>query len=765
MASRKSKSRKNRARPVSRPVSQPVSDKTRAAPRNAPEKELAGLKPKPASNERVEDLAVFTNVGREQLSDALKLECTSVMESLESVSDGNFALANDRLKNVARSSPYADWRLFVRGLCGFYEKDFETAKQNWQRLDANRRPARIATTLISAELNQTLAEFAAPPKRLVESARLLLHRSNAVAAAKQIVAVKHRDSEVRFAPSQVAMLTNFRDDFRRVDSDFVAKFSQACVYHACAQPKPDVFMLLKKSVPGPPHDPRWNLQEFLYMREFEDVEEDRQETADAYIENDLPGMTQFSKEQKDALASCIRLDLARILVSKAAPLGTPLYFFAEPPDYKAIEKLLGTAIKNYRTNREAHKLLFDILDRQIESERELTKAQIEAAEKRLIKAKEAFVSAFPGEIETTLQLVDHYFSHDELDKADKLVKQLSSQRLDAPLAKALPWKLKLLGAMHNSRKKAELNSARESLAIADAQWPAWLARTWLPYLKAALELRVGNQELFESLNKQAHEKQARVDTGTSQVASDFMTFAAIQQMNVPAAVIKPYRETVTKHLTDVEQLPLSDLISPGAFFWDLSRTGLEHKAFRLQASKVGKAICSRMKNGEKVPHSNELTDATCFCASRGYWQNGYEFRQPPWAEELSKTEPKVAAAFIGWVTGTAYAGRALAKFRPLIDSLQEAAKTEKDPFHRYRFEHVALSANEAVAEYDRGRNSPGMMGAFFNQMSDDDDEFDDDCQCAQCRAERAREAAREAAKRSKCSISSRDGNVGISIRV
>ncbi len=742
MASRKSKSQKNRNRPSPRPIPNASPERVRAATRPSPVKELVGLKPQPASNERVEDIAVFTNVGREQLSDALKLECAAVMEALESTYAGNFALANERLQNIARSSPYADWRLFVRGLCGFYQKDFETAKQNWQRLDASRRPARIAATLISAELNEPLAGIAAPPKRLVEAARMLLHRSSAIAAAKQIMSVKRRDPEVRFSPSQVAMLTNFRDDFRRVDAEFVAKFSQACVYLASVHSSPDVFLLLKNSVPGPPHDPHWNLQEFLFTKLFEDVVEVREEAAESYIEKDLPGMTQFSKEQKDALASCILLELANEILSSAAPSETPFYFFADPPEYKAIEKLLGAAIKRYPTNREAHKLLFDILERQIGSERTLTKAQIEAAEKRLIKAKEAYVSAFPGEVDTSLELVDHYFSNDELDKANALVKQLSSQRLDAPLAKALPWKLQLLGAMYKSRKKADLNSAREALAVAESQWPTWLARTWLPFLKAALELRVGNQELFESLDKQA-----RQDARTSQLACDFMTFAAIQQMNVPAAVIKPYRETITKHLASVEQTPLADLISIGAFFWDLSRTGLEHKAFRLQASKIGKEINSRLKKGEAVPHSAEFIDASCFCANRGYWQTNFDVRQPPWAAELSKSQPKVAAAFIGWVNKSSYSAVTLRKHRPLVDALQEAAKTEKDPFYRYRFEQVSLAARESIAESERGRSSPDTARGFMDIGGFGDDDYDEDlidenCQCADCRAERARRDAR-----------------------
>ena len=179
MSSRKSKSKnRDRSRPNPRAVPQ-VNIPQRSIPQrpgglaagNSIEASAAAMKPKPGACERVEDIAVFTNVGREQLSDEIKLECTAVMEALELTYEGSFVQANDRLKSIARSSPYADWRLFVRGLCSFYSHEFATARQNWQRLDATRRPARIASTLLIAELNEPLGELPQPPKRLLESAK------------------------------------------------------------------------------------------------------------------------------------------------------------------------------------------------------------------------------------------------------------------------------------------------------------------------------------------------------------------------------------------------------------------------------------------------------------------------------------------------------------------------------------------------------------------------------------------------------------------
>ncbi len=752
MASRKSKAKnRKRSRPNQRPMPQGsipqrsgpqinsrpgTSRPGTSRPEAAIEVNAASMKPTPAKEERVEDVSVFTNVGREQLSDELKLECASVMEALDLACEGDFSQANDRLKNIARSSPYADWRLFIRGLCSFYSSDFEAARQAWQRLDATRRPARIAATLLSAELNEPLGQIASP-KRMIESAKALLHRTSVIAAAKQIVAVKHRDPNVKFTMSQVAMLTHFRDDFRKIDKDFVANFSQACVYLACAQDTPDSFMLLKKSVPGPPHDPSWNLQQFQFMQSFDDVVEELRETVDAYAAADLAKIPHMSPILKKAVLSCLLLALARYEFQSVQDSAFPFSFSYEPPDFKSIEKQLQTAVKSYATNREAHELLIRILEKQLTARR-ITKAQSTAIEKRLISAKEALVAAFPNDIETSLFLVDHYFDEDEIDKANKLVSKLSSLRLDAPMAKALPWKVKLREAMSLSRTKAGLPAVRQALDAAESVWPTWLSRDWLGFLRAALELRTGNEAQFETLNQAA-----RAACGASQVVGDFMTFAALQQMNLPSPTLKPLRETVTKYVTDAEKLSQTDLISLGGFLWDLVRTGLQHKGYRSQASKLGKALVIQLKRGEPVIRNEAFIGACCWCANFGFWQSGYERKAPGWFQPVAASEPRAAATFVAWIASDNYAGRQLIANRSLIELVSDAAKTEKDPFYRYRFQETAATAKQLLSEYEADRRTSPR---WYADNDDDDDDIDDDevCYCQECVAKRERQAANEA---------------------
>ena len=59
--------------------------------------------------------------------------------------------ALELVREIARSSPLSEWKLFVRGLAAFYRRDRAEAQANWDRLDADRAPFRIVKRLRSLE--------------------------------------------------------------------------------------------------------------------------------------------------------------------------------------------------------------------------------------------------------------------------------------------------------------------------------------------------------------------------------------------------------------------------------------------------------------------------------------------------------------------------------------------------------------------------------------------------------------------------------------
>lgn len=70
-----------------------------------------------------------------------------IRSCLESLERGEDEAAIGPLKNIPRSSPFAEWKLFVRGLAAYYRHDQADMLANWRPLDPERVPVRIAKRL------------------------------------------------------------------------------------------------------------------------------------------------------------------------------------------------------------------------------------------------------------------------------------------------------------------------------------------------------------------------------------------------------------------------------------------------------------------------------------------------------------------------------------------------------------------------------------------------------------------------------------------
>ena len=101
-------------------------------------------------------------------SPELVQEARLVRQALEALQAGDEAGALGMLRDLPRSSPLSEWKLFVRGLAAFERGDDGEAGTNWDRLAPGRAPAAIA-----ARLRQMAGESAADPGRSLESAEKL----------------------------------------------------------------------------------------------------------------------------------------------------------------------------------------------------------------------------------------------------------------------------------------------------------------------------------------------------------------------------------------------------------------------------------------------------------------------------------------------------------------------------------------------------------------------------------------------------------------
>jgi tetratricopeptide (TPR) repeat protein len=85
--------------------------------------------------------------GRNQLPEALRASFDAIVHAFTQVEAGQDEAARQTLQGIGLQSPFLEWKLLLRGLQAYYQKDDARAIENWQRLSAERTPARLAAPL------------------------------------------------------------------------------------------------------------------------------------------------------------------------------------------------------------------------------------------------------------------------------------------------------------------------------------------------------------------------------------------------------------------------------------------------------------------------------------------------------------------------------------------------------------------------------------------------------------------------------------------
>jgi tetratricopeptide (TPR) repeat protein len=85
--------------------------------------------------------------GRDTLPEGLRGQLDLVLHASAHAEAGRDEEARAALQGIGLQSPFLEWKVLLRGLLAYYRKDDVRARENWQRLDADRLPARLAAPL------------------------------------------------------------------------------------------------------------------------------------------------------------------------------------------------------------------------------------------------------------------------------------------------------------------------------------------------------------------------------------------------------------------------------------------------------------------------------------------------------------------------------------------------------------------------------------------------------------------------------------------
>jgi tetratricopeptide (TPR) repeat protein len=416
-----------------------------------------------------------------------------VRAALEALVAGDEAKASAELRDVARNSPFSDWKLFVRGLAAFRRKEAAEAAANWERLDPGRAPVRVARALRSLD---------EPDPAVAPNFEALERTTFGEPILRPIRELGALIAEGRWAEA-VGALRPLRSALRRVDPALAERLTRVLyspvVREATRFSYSEAHRLLRDFTGAAeplPLDPRWNR---LWATAWEGPQGDidQAETFWRKYLDDLKAAPALRPEERDLAQALVWAHLGGEFVHEASDLAPPVAASRKRVDpevatarRRAVE-CLEESLRLCPTRRETYRQLMDAHNDWGEPERAAEVAR------RLLQA-------LPDDFEALVFLADFHFRRDEPAESLGYIRRARALK---PLDEATAgheWASRVSLARHHA-VHGRFDEGRAELAAAERLRPALSQGFHFLARKAALELKAGEADRAEGLITQARE--------------------------------------------------------------------------------------------------------------------------------------------------------------------------------------------------------------------------------------------------------------------
>jgi tetratricopeptide (TPR) repeat protein len=416
----------------------------------------------------------------------------AVRGSLETLEAGDEARALDLLRDIPRSSPFADWRYFVRGLAAHRRGDSEQVAANWDRLDERRAAARIARFLRGRDGE-------GPDGRGAPNLAVIEARAFGEPILARLEQVRQLVAEGRWIEA-TSILGPLRPVLRRVDPRLAERLTRVLlaplVHEATDLSYSDARKLVGNftRVAEPlPIDPRWNrLWALIWEGPQGDVDEAERHWK-AYLA-DLETMPRLSAEERAQAQALVWKHLGDQWADDAEPVPDDL--FGGGPSRRDIEharartiECLEESLRLDPRNRSTYELMLAVYQEWDQPDR------AEAAARRLLEA-------FPDHLEGLLFLTRHHYRREEADRALAYVLRARALKPLDESIRHLEWSVRV-GLASQFAREGRWDEGRAEFAAAEALWPEESSRFRFLARESAFELKAGQDDRAEEFIRQA----------------------------------------------------------------------------------------------------------------------------------------------------------------------------------------------------------------------------------------------------------------------
>jgi hypothetical protein len=472
---------------------------------------------------------VQEGAGRNTLSPALQADLDRVLLAFRQVEAGQDEAAKETLQPIGLRSPFLEWKLLLRGLQAYYQKDDTRALDNWQRLSADRPPARLAAPF-RAQIDPGFRN-AQPPATQTALAQQL-DRLQTTALLPQLrnlrKAMANRDSLAQAFRLAEGLLPALRQEAPHLLPRLANSF-----YWAIIDTSPEDILRYKRVFGAPATDPNFNrLQALAYDRH------DQPSGSHKYWQLYEKDIADHPEMWPNGQASHARAliwkhlgDNAARAVDAEGPLEQIRVILPGMPDAPA--RLSPPAEKCYQRSLElapdmveAHSALVDHLFDDGKS------AKAEKAARKLLER-------FPNHLETLEQLGDYLLGSKPVEALELYQRALKNN----PLQRDLRAKV---GTAHLGAARADTLAGRFDAARAHFQSGLTLrGEHSAPFVLprwAACEFKAGDAARAEELLQQAR------GHSTPDLVISYAMMAEVVALKLPAPLKKRFEAEVNAAL-------------------------------------------------------------------------------------------------------------------------------------------------------------------------------------------------------------------------
>jgi tetratricopeptide (TPR) repeat protein len=422
-----------------------------------------------------------------------------VRSSLEALTGGDEEKALAALRDVARSSPLADWKLFVRGLAASYRHDVDEMRANWDRLDPQRAASRIARTLQALADPGAVEAGQRPAGTVLEVLERVVWGEpvlTTVGRLRDFVAQdRWRDAFKLLATARRALRDVDPGLPARITAALYAPLIRASTGRSYQQGMGLIQQFIKAADPLP-IDPRWNRLWALVWEGPQGHVAEAEPYWRAYVK-DLEGLPILSPDERRLAQALVWTHLAtRHLDEAEADDGLIPGLLRRAKDVQASKRsaieCLEEGLRLCPTHRAAYGLLLKTYQDGEQPE------QAADVARRLL-------ASFPEDFDALMFLAAHHHRRDEPSEALDYVRLARALKPLDRSAANLEWILHVASARLHARAK-RWEEGRVAFRAAEALQPAQSATFSFLAKRAVFELKARQADLGESLIEQAKAK-------------------------------------------------------------------------------------------------------------------------------------------------------------------------------------------------------------------------------------------------------------------